>query len=209
MVAADGRVIGARALATRRRLLDTTEALLARVGVRELKVVDITREVGTAPATFYQYFPDIEVALMALVEEVSEELSTTVVPLLSPPWTSAADLDRATAFVDGYWTAWQSRFAVLRVNMVRGDEGDDRWIDVRQRGYLPMLTAMTETVAAAQRAGRLPPSLDAFTVASCGLAMLIPLMSYTTGPEPEPGLAPLHRDSIVRVLFSALTGFPA
>ncbi len=43
VAAADGRITGERALATRRRLLDATESLLERNGVRDLKVVDITR----------------------------------------------------------------------------------------------------------------------------------------------------------------------
>jgi AcrR family transcriptional regulator len=209
VTAADGRAIGTRALATRRRILESTERLLAQVGVRDLKVVDISRASGASPATFYQYFPDIEAALMALFEEVSAELLETIVPLLTPPWTDPGDLRRAREFVDAYWSVWQSRHAVLRIGILRGDEGEQRWIDIRQRGYLPMLEALTATVAVAQRSRRLPRSLDAFSVAACGLSMLIPLMSYTTGPHPEPGLDPLHLDSIVRVLFSSLTGFPA
>lgn len=208
MTAADGRAIGTRALATRRRFLDTTETMLGQVGVRELTVVDISRACGTSPATFYQYFPDIEAALMALFDEVSTELLDTVVPLLTPPWTDPADLQRAREYVEAYWTVWKSRHAVLRIAIVRGDEGHQRWIDTRQRGYLPMLDALTATVTAAQRSRRLPRSLDAFSVAACGLSMLIPLMSYTTGPNPEPGLDPLDLGSIVRVLFSSLTGFP-
>jgi AcrR family transcriptional regulator len=209
VIASDGRVIGRRALATRRRLLDATEALVARTGMHDLKVVDITRSVGTAPATFYQYFPDVEAALMELFDEVSTTLLTTAVPLLNPPWSTPDDLARAREFVDTYWTLWESRYAVLRAGIVRGDEGDPRWIEVRQRGYLPMLMALTETVATAQREGRVAATLEAFSVASCGLAMLIPLMSYTTGPVREPGLQPLDRGSIARVLFSSLTGFPA
>ena len=209
MTAADGRPIGTKALATRRRFLASTESLLGQVGVRELKVVDISRASGGSPATFYQYFPDIESALLALFDEVSTELLDTVVPLLTPPWTDPADLGRARDYVEAYWTVWRSRHAVLRTGIIRGDEGHERWIETRQRGYLPMLDALTATVAAAQRARRLPRSLDAFSVAACGLSMLIPLMSYTTGPNPEPGLDPLDLDSIVRVLFMSLTGFPA
>ncbi|MFM7069395.1 MAG: TetR/AcrR family transcriptional regulator, partial [Actinomycetes bacterium] len=55
MRAADGRVPGRRGLATRQRLLDHTAALLATTSYRDLTVVDIAREAGTSPATFYQY----------------------------------------------------------------------------------------------------------------------------------------------------------
>lgn len=58
--AADGRVIGARAQATRRKLLDATAKLLTEQGILDLRVVDISREIGTSPATFYHYFNDVD-----------------------------------------------------------------------------------------------------------------------------------------------------
>src|SRR6266508_4546963 len=51
-VALDGRPLGKRGAATRRRLLDATARLLESHGVRDLRVVDIAREVGTPPATW-------------------------------------------------------------------------------------------------------------------------------------------------------------
>ena len=64
-VALDGRPLGKRGAATRRRLLDATAQLLESHGVRDLRVVDIARVVGTSPATFYQYFRDVEEAVLA------------------------------------------------------------------------------------------------------------------------------------------------
>jgi AcrR family transcriptional regulator len=52
-VAADGRALGRRGLRTRHRSLEPTGGLLETDGVRDLRVVDIAREVGTSPATFY------------------------------------------------------------------------------------------------------------------------------------------------------------
>lgn len=61
--AADGRVPGRRGQATRQKLLDCTADMLRTTSYRDLKVVDIAREAGTSPATFYQYFPDVESAI--------------------------------------------------------------------------------------------------------------------------------------------------
>ena len=61
--AADGRVPGRRGLATRQKLLDCTAEMLKTTSYRDLKVVDIARKVGTSPATFYQYFPEVESAI--------------------------------------------------------------------------------------------------------------------------------------------------
>ncbi|MCZ6821632.1 MAG: helix-turn-helix domain containing protein, partial [Deltaproteobacteria bacterium] len=69
-----GRPLGRRALETRRRLLDATAELLGKRGVREIRVVEIARKVDTSPATFYQYFKDVEEATLALAEEAAQEM---------------------------------------------------------------------------------------------------------------------------------------
>ena len=68
--AADGRVPGRRGLATRQKLLACAADMLRASSYRDLKVVDIAREAGTSPATFYQYFPDVESAVLALADEM-------------------------------------------------------------------------------------------------------------------------------------------
>jgi len=76
VLAADGRVIGARAYKTRARLLDATNELLEERGALGLRVVDITRQIGSSPATFYQYFQDVEDAILALAEEATADVSS-------------------------------------------------------------------------------------------------------------------------------------
>ena len=85
-VALDGRALGRRGAQTRQRLLDATARLLEDNGLRELRVVDIARAVDLAPATFYQYFRDVEEAVLALAEEVGEQ-ATPLGELLERPWT--------------------------------------------------------------------------------------------------------------------------
>ena len=66
-----GVVVRSRGIATRRRLLDCTDELLTKTSYRDIKVIDIAREAGTSPATFYQYFPDVEQAVLVLAEELA------------------------------------------------------------------------------------------------------------------------------------------
>ena len=70
--AADGRVAGRRGQATRQRLLAATRAAVGDGPYRDLKVVDISRRADTSPATFYQYFPDVETAVLALIDELTD-----------------------------------------------------------------------------------------------------------------------------------------
>src|SRR3546814_2230358 len=69
--AADGRVPGRRGRATRQRLLDCTAGMLDTTSYRDVKVIDVAREAGTSPATFYQYFSDVEAAILVLAEEMA------------------------------------------------------------------------------------------------------------------------------------------
>src|SRR4051794_27106834 len=92
VVAQDGRPVGRRGAQTRRRLLDATAHLLEHHGVRDLRVVDIARQVGTSPATFYQYFRDVEEAVLALASDVGDEI-VPLVGLLDGPWRGDTGLD--------------------------------------------------------------------------------------------------------------------
>ena len=71
--AADGRVPGRRGRATRQRLLECTREMLTTTSYRDVKVIDIAREAGTSPATFYQYFADVEAAILVLAEEMAQQ----------------------------------------------------------------------------------------------------------------------------------------
>src|SRR5271169_3390614 len=70
IAATDGRVPGRRGRATRQRLLGSTTTLIESTPWRSIKVIDIAREAGTSPATFYQYFENVEAAITVLAEEL-------------------------------------------------------------------------------------------------------------------------------------------
>ena len=103
--AADGRVPGRRGQATRQRLLDCTAAMLRTTSYRDLKVVDIAREAGTSPATFYQYFPDVESAILVLADEMVaagvEQFADVVV---RNHWRGKSGYEGAEALADA-WVA--------------------------------------------------------------------------------------------------------
>src|SRR5262252_8897290 len=82
----NGRPLGPRALQTRRRLLGATDALLAERPVRDVSVVEIARRAGTSPATFYQYFRDVEEAVLELATAAAEEVPAILEPLAAD-WT--------------------------------------------------------------------------------------------------------------------------
>src|ERR1700722_12811741 len=69
----DGRVPGERGRQTRQRLLEATVELLTTTSWRSVKVTDIARRARTSPATFYQYFGNVEEAVRVLAEGVVDQ----------------------------------------------------------------------------------------------------------------------------------------
>jgi AcrR family transcriptional regulator len=129
--ASDGRVPGRRGRATRQRLLDFTAEMLRTTSYRELKVIDIAREAGTSPATFYQYFGDVEAAILVLGEEMATESLRLVQIVRDGNWRGKSGYETALSFADAFITFWDEHRPVLRVVDLSTDEGDRRFRSVR------------------------------------------------------------------------------
>lgn len=142
-VALDGRSLGRRGAQTRGRLLDATARLLEDNGLRELRVVDIARAVDLSPATFYQYFPDVEAAVLALSIAVGEETSS-LAGLLAEDWNQPDGLAFARRLVEDFITNWDEHRAVLRTRNLAAQEGDERFRRVRNDS----LSRLTEGIGA-------------------------------------------------------------
>ena len=182
VVATDGRVIGQRAQQTRRRLLDATAVLLRDHGAFDVKVIDVAREIGTSPATFYQYFTDVEDAVHALALELLDQV-VSIQSQLAEDWSVADGLDRARAVVSDYLDFWDEHGAVLRIMLLRADEGDERFRQLRRDYNAPFMSAMAAKVRDAQSAGRVSSSLDPEATAGAMLAAMDRLPNYRQGFE--------------------------
>src|SRR4249919_1269611 len=93
--AADGRVPGRRGRATRQRLLECTADMLRVSSYRDIKVIDIAREAGTSPATFYQYFADVETAILALGEDMAVDGGRLPALVREASWKGRSGYDGA------------------------------------------------------------------------------------------------------------------
>ena len=165
-LATDGRPLGKRGAETRRRLIEATGKLLESNGLRDLRVVDIARAVGTSPATFYQYFRDVEDAVLALASEAAADLSP-VSRALAEPWTDRS----ARRIVEAFVASWDAHRTVLRVRNLAAQEGDQRFRTARNASLRPITEALAARVAESQRAGRVSPDVSPIAAASALVAM--------------------------------------
>jgi AcrR family transcriptional regulator len=204
-VAIDGRALGRRGALTRRRLLEATAALLETHGVRDLRVVDIARRVGTSPATFYQYFRDVEDAVLALAAAVGEDLAP-IEELLDRPWTGADGLVAARELVTSFMEYWDAHRAILRTRNLAAQEGDRRFRDVRNAALRPLREGLAAKVEEAQSGGFVSPELSPIAAASALAAMMERMAAFHADLEPYGA----SRDDVVettaRIVFQTVTG---
>lgn len=182
-LALDGRALGRRGAQTRRRLLDCTAELLETHGIRDLRVVDIARAVGSSPATFYQYFRDVEEAVLALAVEVGDELEP-LVALLELPWDSQRGLDDARALVDGFVDYWDRHRAVLRTRNLAAQEGDERFRDVRNRTLRSFMARLTDKIERARAAGRVVDEMSPVAASAALVALIERMAAFHRELEP-------------------------
>src|SRR5262245_16670734 len=102
----DRRVPGRRGQATRRRLLESTSAILEQSSYRDVKVSDIARGASMSPSTFYQYFADVESAILVLAEEMALDGGRLVDVVRELPWRGDVGLETAGTLVDAFFDFW-------------------------------------------------------------------------------------------------------
>ncbi len=198
--ALDGRSLGKRGAATRRRLLDATGALLESNGLRDLRVVDIAREVGTSPATFYQYFRDVEEAVLALAESVGEQ-TAPLVDVLDTQWTGEFGLDRARSLVDGFLRFWDEHRAILRTRNLAAQEGDQRFRDVRNTSLQPITEGISRKVAENN-----VPGLAPYAAAAALVAMMERMAAFHGDLEAYGATRADVVETTARIVFQTVTG---
>ena len=181
--AADGRVPGRRGRATRQKLLDCTRDMLTSTSYRDVKVIDIAREAGTSPATFYQYFADVEAAILVLSEEMAQQGQHLKVIITDGSWGGSDAMATALQLVDGFFGFWEEHRPVLRVMDLATDEGDARFQKIRVGLLNDITKALAEVTRRGQAAGGVPRALDPMAVAGALVSMLAHTAAHQYGFE--------------------------
>jgi len=205
MVAIDGRALGRRGVQTRARLLEATEKLLDDHGIRDLRVVEIARLVGTSPATFYQYFRDVEDAVLALAEVAGDDVAP-LARYLDQPWRAGKGLDDARALVDGFFDYWDRHRPVLRTRNLAAQEGDPRFREIRNRALEPFLTRLSTRIAASQREGLVARELSPVAASAALVALIERMAAFHHDLEPIGVDRPALVETTARIIFQTVVG---
>jgi AcrR family transcriptional regulator len=184
-------------------LLDATASLLESQTYRDLKVVDIARDAGTSPATFYLYFADVEDAVLALasdaVDAAGPELAATIE---DRDWTGRDGWQSALGVADAFVALWERDRSILRVIDLATDEGDRRFRAVRTR----LLGAPAEAFVGVLRDREGTVAADPLADAGVLVSMLAHVAAHKEGLRSWGADGEELRRSMARVVFVTVTG---
>jgi AcrR family transcriptional regulator len=182
-VAQGRRVPGRRGTVTRQRLLETTAELLETEPYRSIKVVDIARRAGTSPATFYQYFPDVEHAVFVLAESAIDE-AASLAHAIARDLAHGVTIERTRDLVQRFMAFWDRHGALLRVlDFTTGEDG--RFRTLRTRALNAVAVAFSEVIAAGRTGGRASDQpladLEPFAAGGVLVSMLNHVAAHRSG----------------------------
>ncbi|MGX1131375.1 AcrR family transcriptional regulator [Streptomyces glaucescens] len=177
----DGRVAGRRGQATRQKLLDCLSEMLSSSPYRDVKVIDVARKAGTSPATFYQYFPDVEGAVLEIAEQMAAEGAGLTELVEGRNWVGKAGWQTAQELVDGFLEFWRRNDAILRVVDLGAAEGDKRFYKIRMKILNSVNNSLADAVAQLQAKGKVDKDVNPAAIAGSIVAMLAAVASHQKG----------------------------
>lgn len=183
----DGQPLGHRGIRTRQKILEAVAGAIERQGLRGLRLADVAEDVGISPPAFYQYFNDLDEAILALCEEIGGFL-----PAFSFEDEALTNgdghVESTRGFITRFFEYWDAHRAVLWARNIAVTAGDERFQKVRAETFQPMIVALESFIEAGQREGRIDPSISrvslgaALTMALDRMCMLAPqLREWGTG----------------------------
>ncbi len=172
-----GRPLGPRALRTRRNILEAAVGLLAEKPMRDMRVIDIARQIGSSPATFYQYFKDVEDVVLHLAGQ-AKEATPLMVELIAGDWEGEAGFERGKKLSNLVIDHWEKYAAVLRARNNASDEGNAALREERMAAMIPLVDAFRAAIERSQakapdpqdgvwRGGPIDPLVGATALSSC------------------------------------------
>ncbi|AKJ12509.1 TetR family transcriptional regulator [Streptomyces incarnatus] len=177
----DGRVAGRRGQATRQKLLDCLSEMLSSSPYRDVKVIDVARKAGTSPATFYQYFPDVEGAVLEIADQMAAEGAGLTELVQGRSWAGKSGWQTAQELVDGFLEFWRKNDAILRVVDLGAAEGDKRFYKIRMKILNSVNNSLADSITELQSKGRVDKDVNPAAVAGSLVAMLAAVAAHQKG----------------------------
>lgn len=130
-------------------------------GLRGIRLADIADDVGFKPPAFYQYFTDLDEAILALCDEAGDLLPSFEID--ADDWGDDHP-HGARPFVEQFFAYWDDHRPLLAARHLAIMSGDARFQDAANEAFRPVADALRVKIEAGQAEGRIDPSLHPVAV---------------------------------------------
>jgi AcrR family transcriptional regulator len=138
---------------TRLKLMAAARRLMNKTSPLSLTAAAIAKEAGTAGATFYVYFNDVEDIMWALCDSVAQDVTNLFAD--DSILRDDAKLEKeALAFVKAYAQIWTRHGPLLLYRNLESDRGNARFNKLVLRIAMPILKALTDRIVASSTGGK-------------------------------------------------------
>jgi AcrR family transcriptional regulator len=165
-----GRVLGERGVKTRQRILEVVAELIEQHGLRGLKLAEVAKRAGFSQPAFYQYFTDLDDAILALCKDVGSRLPSITFPDVAAS-ENASSVPSTREFIVRFLAYWDEHRPVLWSRNLAITEGDPRFVEIRNQAFQPLMASLVSRIDVAKEAGLIDRS-----VAPMGLALPLVVM---------------------------------
>ncbi len=164
--------IDAHHQAVRQATLETTVALVARLGLRGVTMSRIAAETGIGRATLYKYFPDVESILVAWHDE---QVASHLVQIEEIRRRDGDAASRLSAVLDAYALIQHDLRTAHGGELAAMLHRQKHVIDTRERVRAWVRELLTEAAQEGEVRGDVPPSeLATYCIHSLGSAACLP-----------------------------------
>lgn len=136
-----GQSLGRKGRRTRAAIVAGAGQLLREDPRNPPTVAAIAKLAEISAPTFYLYFEDVGEVLIAMLEDLRDEMNA-VLALLTEPWPEGQIYPHALRFVRAYFDFWIRHVPILRVRNSLADQGDARFRENRLGAALPIYVAL-------------------------------------------------------------------
>jgi AcrR family transcriptional regulator len=141
----DGQALGNKGNETRLRLMAAARRLMNKGSPLSLTAAAIAKEAGTAGATFYVYFDDVEDILFAMCDAIAQDTTSLFADDSILRVDERLEQD-ALAFVKAYVDIWTRHGPLLLYRNLESDRGNPRFYSLLLRISLPILKGLTDRI---------------------------------------------------------------
>lgn len=184
---------------TRARLITAARTVFEREGYVDARLSDITTEAGTAAGSFHTYFTNKEDVLVAVLEDLQEEM-------LHPQVARIGDSDRPAAIIEAsnraYLLSYQHNAGLMRL-LDEVANIDERFRELRQRRSEAFVKRNAKSIRDLQLRGLADAELDPQLAASA-LSMMTARVAYSTFVAGERWELDELVDTLTRLWVNAL-----